>query len=228
MRRRDFVKGIVAVPIAAQTLLGQQTAAPTQTQVPAPTQAPATTSLVPPPAQLGRRGMGDFKAPPITTVVPDAIAAPEVRFFTETQLATLRRLSDLLMPPLDDYPGALVAEAAEFLDFLVGASPVDRQLLFRSGLDHLNVEARKQFGKTFAELDAAQADKIVRPGLATWMSDHPPTEPFQHFMALAHEDIRMATMNSAAWSVAALAAGDRAPGVGLYWSPIDPDLKNRA
>jgi hypothetical protein len=222
MQRRDFVKAMVAVPVAASTALGQQAPSPSS---PAP---PGTAPIAPPAAARpapGRRGMSEFKAPPVTSVVPDAIASPDLGFFTQPQLAALRRLSDLLMPPLNGDPGALQAEAAEFVDFLVGASAADRQLLYRQGLDRLNAEAEKQFGKPFAELNAAQADKIVRPALLPWMTDHPPTEPFPHFIAIAHQDIRTATMNSEAWHAAAVSSGERTGG-GLFWRPVDPDQKN--
>ncbi len=85
-----------------------------------------------------------------------------------------------------------------------------------------------KFGKAFAELSAKQADGIVRPALRPWMTDNPPLEAFPRFIALAHQDIRTATMNSEAWSLAAVASGERAPGVGLYWRAIDPDQKNWA
>lgn len=225
MRRRDFVKGVVAVPVVASTALGQQATAPAS----AP---PAGTAPAAPPAAAQSpsllRGMGGFKAPPVAAVVPDAIASPDLHFFTEPQLAALRRLSGLLMPPLNGYPGALEAQAAEFLDFLVSASLADRQGLYRQGLDHLNAEAKTHFGKPFAALNDQQADKIVRPGLVPYMREHPPEEGFPRFIAIAHDDIRTATMNSEAWSIAAVSSGDRAPGVGLFWRPIDPDPKNWA
>jgi hypothetical protein len=225
MQRRDFVKGMVAVPVAASAALGQQAPPPSSTAPPdaAPIAPPAAA-----PSGPGRRGGSEFKAPPVTSVVPDVIASPDLNFFTQPQLAALRRLSDLLMPPLNGDPGALQAEAAEFLDFLVGASPADRQFLYRQGLDRLNAEAEKRFGKPFAELNAAQADKIVRPALLPWMTDHPPTEPFSRFIAIAHQDIRTATMNSEVWHAAAVLSGERARGAGLFWRPIDPDQKNWA
>ena len=153
------------------------------------------------------------------------VAAPELGFFTSQQFAALRRLSDLLMPPLDGNPGALIAEAPEFLDFLVSASFDDTQQLYRSGLDRLNADAKKKFGVAFAELNDKQADAIVSPALKPWMQWHPPTEPFANFLAIAYDDIRKATMNSEAWSLAAAASGGRNPGIGLFWYPIDPDMK---
>jgi hypothetical protein len=224
MKRRDFVKAIVAAPVVAQTGWGQQA---TPTPPPATVSAaPQTTPLAAPPAAArgARRGL-DFTAPPISSIVPDAVATPKLGFFTTQQFAALRRLSDLLMPPLNGYPGAVTAGVPEFLDFLISASLADTQLLYRSGLDRLNADARKKFSAAFADLDDKQADAIVRPGLKPWMQWHPPTEPFAHFIAVAYDDIRKATTNSEAWNAAAVAAGERAPGVGLYWSPIDPDMK---
>ena len=247
MRRRDFVKAMVAVPVTAKTLLGQQTAPP---QTPGTTTAaqtsgigaapqtpgaaavsPASGAAAPPPAAatashegFRRQSLG-FKAPPITSVIPDAVAETEAHFFNDEQMATLRKLCDILMPALNGYPGATQAGTPEFIDFLIGASPADRQQMYQAGLDRLNSEAKKQFGSPFAEVNTAQADTLLRPLLVTWMSDHPPTEPFIHFINVTHRDIRTATMNSQAWSVAATAAGERAPGIGLYWSPIDPDIQ---
>ena len=97
--------------------------------------------------------------------------------------------------------------------------------MYRDGLDRLDVDAKKQFGVSFTKVNAEQADALLRPWLRTWMVDHPPTEPFAHFINVAHEDIRTATKNSQAWSIAATSAGERAPGVGWYWSPIDPDIE---
>jgi hypothetical protein len=218
MRRRDFVKGIVVVPAAAKAALGQQSAAPVS---PSPQAAAATSS----PVDTFRQQSVGYKAPPVASLVPDAVARTEAGFFNELQMATLRKLSDILMPPLNGYPGALQAEAPEFLDFLIGISPPEQQQMYQSGLDRLNSEAKKQFGIPFTEANAAQADQLIRPWLATWVLDHPPAEPFTRFINLAHHDIRTATTNSRAWSVAATSSGERAPGMGLYWSPIDPDIQ---
>ena len=223
MERRDFVKAMVAVPVAASAALGQQAPPPPGA---APPGAAPVASPTAAPSGAGHPSMSEFKAPLVSSVAPDAIASPDTQFFSQSQLAALRRLSDLLMPPLNGNPGALQAQAAEFLDFLVGVSPGDRQFLYRQGLDRLNTEAKKQFSNPFAELDGRQADKIVRPALLPWMTDHPPKEPFARFIAIAHQDIRTATMNSETWHAAAVSSGERAPGAGLFWRPIDPDPRS--
>jgi hypothetical protein len=163
----------------------------------------------------------------ITSIVPDAVARTDAHFFTEQQTATLHRLCEIFMPPLKSYPGAIDAGTPEFLDFLIGVSPADRQQMYQSGLDRLDAEAKQHFGASFATLDKPQADQLLQPWLRTWMTDHPPTEPYAHFINIAHSDIRTATINSEAWSQAT-AKGQQTQDVGLYWFPVDPDIRREA
>jgi hypothetical protein len=154
---------------------------------------------------------------------PDAVAAPVARFFTPLQFSALRRLSGLIQPPLKGNPGALECGAAEFLDFLIGVSPADRQQLYRNGLDTLNAQAKKQFSKSFSDLDDAQAKTIVTPMLAAvpWATD-PPKDPLKNFMFSAREDVAVATRNSPEFAAAIAASGRRGGGAGSVWKPIDP------
>lgn len=170
----------------------------------------------------------EAKPLPMTALAPDAIAQSNAYFFSEAQVATLRRLSEVLMPPLKGYPGATEAGTPEFIDFLIGVSPADRQQVYRSGLDRLDEEARRKFGVAFAAVNAEQADQLIRPWLRTWMPDHPPTEGFAHFINLAHSDIRFATQNSQAWGEAEIAAGKTEVDMDAYWYPIDPDMRREA
>ncbi len=205
MRRRRVVQTLALAP-AAPALLAQQVA-------PAPAAAPP-----------GRAG-GAPAAPEIKLDVtsPDAVAEPDQRFFNASQFAALRRLSDLLMPAMRGNPGALDTAAPEFLDFLIGVSPADRQQLYRNGLDTLNARAKKQFGKNFADLDAKQADAVIRPLLVPVPWTHePPKDPLQHFMTAAHDDIRTATRNSREYNSS---NGRRGGGGGLYWNAVDPVYK---
>ena len=126
------------------------------------------------------------------------------------------------MPPLRGNPGALDAAAPEFLDFLIGVSPADRQALYRNGLDALNARAKKQFNKNFADLDAAQCDAIVRPLLVPVPWTHePPKDPLQHFMA------RRTTISAPPRATRAngIPAAGRAAGRQLFWNPVDPIYK---
>lgn len=223
MERREFVKALLASSISARTMLGQT--APTQVAPSAPSPTPPGSAAPPAPGPVPwMRGLMEVKPLPLTPLVPDAVAQTNAFFFTPEQLATLRQLCEVLLPPLQGYPGAIDAGAPEFLDFLLSVSPVDRQEMYRMGLNRLDAEARQKFGVPFDAVNAAQAGQLIQPWLRTWMSDHPPTEPYANFMNTAHSDIRTATINSQAWSKAAVAAGDDPPGEGLYWYPVDPDI----
>lgn len=226
MRRRDFFKGmaasVAATTVAANTALGQQ----------APATAAATTvpPLAPPMApgpMPWMRGLMEVKPLP-NALVADAVAQTNAHFFKEQQMATLRRLSEILQPPYKSYPGASDAGAPEFLDFLIGVSPADRQQVYTAGLDRLDSESRHRFGIPFVSVNAAQADQLIRPWLRTWMTDHPPTEPYEHFINVVHSDIRTATINSQAWHDAFEKAGNEKSAVDIYWYPVDPDLRRES
>jgi hypothetical protein len=214
MRRRDFVKAMVAASASAKTMFGQEM----QTPPVAPSVQPAAPTAPGPVPWM--RGLREVKPLSIASVVPDAVAQTEAYFFNELQLATLRRLSEILVPPLKGYPGAKEAGTPEFIDFLIGVSPPERQQMYQSGLDRLNVEANQHFGVPFSTLEKSQADQLIRPWLRTWMTDHPPTEPYARFINIAHSDIRTATINSQAWSD----ARKKKPDLELYWFPVDPDI----
>ncbi len=210
MQRRQFVRVMAAMGLAPR-LLAQSTGNPAP---PPPAPVPWTLGLNP-------------ATPLPRTVVADAVAEGQGSFFSATQMATLNRLSVLLVPPMDGRPGAMDAGAPAFLDFLIGSSPAPRQDLYRTGLDHLDAASRQQFQVPFAQTETAQADALVKPWMRTWMTDHPPTEPHAAFLNIAHADIRTATLNSEAWTKSE--GKDDADGESasaLFWSPIDPDVYN--
>jgi len=208
MRRRDFVRAVLAVGTAPKLLLSQQAANP----------AP------PPPAPVPWL-LGLTSKTPIPQVeAADQVAAAELRFFTQQQMATLTRLSDVLMPPMGEKPGAVRAQTPMFLDFLIGDSPDGRKRLYSEGLDWLDAEAKKKFNLEFAKLNDAQADELLKPWLRTWMNDHPPQERHADFINIAHDDIRTATVNSKAWFLAPQVGAEPRTEEELYWSPIEPDV----
>ena len=153
MRRREFVRAVVSAAAAPKVLLGQQqnTAAPTP---PAP--VPWTAGLNP-------------STPVPKAEIAEDIAEGAARFFTPAQMATLTRLSDLLLPPIGSKPGAVAAGVPRFLDFFVGSSPADRKQMYQGGLDWLDGEAKKKYSKAFAQLDATEADTLLKPWLRTLM-----------------------------------------------------------
>jgi hypothetical protein len=153
--------------------------------------------------------------PKLEPSVPDGAADPVPHFFTAAQFATLRKTSDIIIPPVNGSPGALTAGAAEFLDFLIGDSDAERRHVYRAGLDGLNAQAQKRFNKPFADLDNAQADLLLAPLGQPWTFDEP-DDPVARFLRTAKADVRTATMNSREYG-----AGRRFVGSGLYWYPLD-------
>jgi hypothetical protein len=214
MRRRKFVQSLVVAPVAPAVLAGGQTAA----KIGSTAQEKKQTR------QMWRQ---PSDVPHLELTAADLAGQPSPHYFTEIQFATLRKLGALLQPPLKNNPGALEAQAPEFLDFLIGVSPEDMQKLYLSGLDGLEVRAQDKFQKSFCDLEAGQADALLKPLLVarTWSRDFP-SDPLQHFIAQVQEDLRTATMNSREWAAAAEKSGHLFTRgfrtSGYYWAPIDP------
>lgn len=216
MKRRQFLQGMAAASAlvlpAARTGFAQQPEfrTPTPTPTPTPTQTPTPVTPAP-------RPFSDL--PKVAFDVPDLAAHATHRFFTQEQFAALQKLSDILVPTLPGNPGALEADAPEFLDFLIGASPADRQHIYRVGLDKLNKEAMKRFKKPFAGVDATQAGVLLAPLRQPWTFE-PPADPLARFLREAKQDVRRATLNSREWGTAPGRGPDDAVG-GRYFYTID-------
>jgi hypothetical protein len=207
MRRRDFVRSLIAAVFASKGLVAQEAAKP---QLPIAAPVPWTLGLNP-------------GTPIPTTAVAEGIAEAKLSFFTAPQMESLKRLSALLMPPMGGKPGAVEAETPQFLDLLIGQSPLSRKKVYSGGLAWLESEAQKKYKLAFSKLDDGQATALLKPWLRTWMSDHPPVESHADFVNVAHDDIREATFNSEAWAEVASASAERGTPTGVYWSPIDSD-----
>lgn len=197
MKRRKFIQTLAVTPAAALPIVSESNA-----ETPASAQRPQE------------------EAPKLETASLDAAGETTPRFFSAPQLAALRKLSNIILPPLNSMPGALDAGAPEFLDFLIGKSPADRQQLYKGGLDALNAQATKRFGKAFADVTEVQAAELLAPLKQPWTYE-PPTEPFARFLREAKQDIRNATINSREYATASSSGGRRGGGVGQYWYPID-------
>ncbi len=193
MKRRRFMQTIAAAPALAVP-------AAASAQAPAPQPA--------------------METPKLEATAADAAAEMTPRFFTPAQFAALRKLGDIMMPSLNGTPGASEARAAEFLDFLLSKSAAERQRLYRMGLDTLNAQAQKRFGKPFADSNETQAAELLAPLRQAW-TYVPPTEPFAHFLREAKADVRNATMNSHEYNTMNASSGRRGGGTGQYWYPLD-------
>ena len=108
----------------------------------------------------------------------------------------------------------------EFMDFLIGDAPVDRQQLWRNGLDALEKQSQAMFRKAFADTAAAEADTLFAPLHQPWTFE-PPADPVARLLAAAKQDVRAATLHSFERSPAA-SGGSRSRGGGqLYWLPVE-------
>ena len=198
MKRRRFIQALAVTPAAAlpvtRELRAQQSA--------------------------GGQARPSEEVPKLEMAPLDAAAETTPRFFNAQQFAALRKLSDVLMPQLDEMPGALGAGAPEFLDFLISKSPADRKQLYITGLNGLNAQATRRFGKAFSDVSDGQAAELLAPLSQSWTYD-PPADPFARFLREAKQDVRTATMNSREYVAAGSSGGRRGGGLGQYWYPID-------
>jgi len=196
MKRRHFLQGIAALPAVPAAFARQPVTQPNPEVQPVEETAK------------------------VDYAVADAAAEMTPHFFKPEQLATLRKLSDIIMPSIDGAPGALESRAPEFLDFLIGSSPDDRKQLYSGGLDILNENSLSRFKKPFSEVNASQAEILLAPLRQPWTYDQP-TDQLARFLRSAKQDVRTATLNSLEWNLANSSGGRRASGVGQYWYTID-------
>jgi hypothetical protein len=195
MKRRQVIRSILSLPAI--------------TALPAAAQAPTPEKPAPRADETSKLAMTSA----------DAVAAPSPAFFAPEQLRTLERLCDVLVPAADPKPGAKEAGVAAFLDFLIGRSPVDRQALYRHGLDRLNADAHARFRVSFAETSGTQAAELLAPLRAPWTYQGPSDE-LARFLVSAKDDVLRATVNSREW--AAASTGRRGgSGIGSYWYSLD-------
>jgi hypothetical protein len=219
MKRRRFVQSIVAAPAASALFVevaeAQKAPPPGNPGNPAPGVPQNPTRGNQPP------GFAAQELPRLDVSVPDVAADTSPKFFTQTQFEALRHICELLYPALDNRPGAMEAHAPEFLDFLIAESPMERQELYRKGLDALNSESGKRYKKTFAATTVTEADAILAPLRDAWQYS-PPASVLGQFLVAAKADVRTATVNSREY-VAAVGRGGsrRGGGIGLYWYSLD-------
>lgn len=139
-------------------------------------------------------------------------------YFTEAQYASLEKLCDVILPAHKGKPSARQAEVPAFLDFLLSQSEPERQVLYGTGLDQLDINARVKFGRGFGELSDADAGQLLAPLRSKW-AYNAPADPLARFLRAAKNDILRATTNSRAFA-AANAGSRRATGVNTYWEVV--------
>ncbi len=147
-------------------------------------------------------------AQPIPTTAAEAVALGLPRFFTTAEFEAFSQLGDTLIPPFDSRPGAKLAEAAEFLDFLLGQSPTDVRTLYKQGI------------ATYRLRSKAGTDSALKELGEPW-SHKGPSSPYAKFLNAAKLAFYQATINSRQWSAAMSTRSRSAGGIGSYWLPIE-------
>jgi len=91
-----------------------------------------------------------------------AAGAPSATFFREPDLATLSRMSDLIIPPTDT-AGAIQAGVPSYIDRVVSTNAAHQELV-AEGLRYLDAQAQRVDGQSkFLALNEAQQLAILEP-----------------------------------------------------------------
>ena len=91
------------------------------------------------------------------------------KFFTDTELATLRVLVDIIIPKDDHSGSASEAGVPAYIEFAVKDEP-DNQIPMRGGLRWLDLQCLERYGQAFTGCSTTQQieliDQIAYPGKA--------------------------------------------------------------
>jgi Gluconate 2-dehydrogenase subunit 3 len=216
MKRRAILQSLVSVPTAV--VLSPDSAAQKVQRPPAEESRPVREKGVPAGPPVVAPGANEMPTTPVTGA--DAVAQLMVRTFNRTQFETLSKFSELMAPSTEDVPGAREADAAAFLDFLIGASPPDIIDLYKGGLDQLDNEARRKYHKPFAQINNDEADALLSVLNQPWQFEGP-RELLPRFLLRARADTIKATLNSRSYLDAISQTRRTRHGSGFYWLPID-------
>ena len=178
----------------------------------------ASAVAVPILAQQGPPGQ-QTELPKLEIGTADDVASMQPKYFSPGQFAALSRLAEILVPTPESGVGAKEAKAAEFLDFLIGQSPADRQQVYLKGLDALIAQAKQKHQKSFEALSDAQANSLLEPLRKPWTYE-PSPDPLTRFLQTAKADVRTATQNSKEFNRNGGGGARRPGGVGMYWYPL--------
>jgi len=154
---------------------------------------------------LPERGFPQEAALPLSAA--DAVAEGWAKFLTPAEMKSFKTLAAALVPSFEGRPGAIEAEAPEFLDFLLSRSGIEIQTLYRQGLA---TYARKP--------DLSPLNKPWTLGNAPGGAAHPEflLDPYERFLRAAKQAFYQATINSRQWAEASRGRGSS----NLYWLPV--------
>jgi hypothetical protein len=209
MKRRSLLRSLVTLPAAVAL-----PASPAQHDLTAARDKglPAGPPIVPP-------GINETPNTPVTPA--DETSGVLVRTFSPEQMTALAKLGELIAPAWEGKPGAAEAEAAGFLDFLVGCSPKSRIDLYKNGLDTLNRRSQEKFGKPFALVSSSEADTLLAALREPWTYGAAGKDDLRAFLLAAKEDLLRATVNSRPYIDAESQTRRPRNASRFYWHPIN-------
>ncbi len=94
-------------------------------------------------------------------LAPEQQGAFKPRFFTPHEYATVRVLSDMVIPADEKSGSATAARVPEFIDFMMMDGGEPRRVALRGGLAWLDTESEKRYGLKFVAASAGQRGKIL-------------------------------------------------------------------
>lgn len=134
---------------------------------------------------------------------PQSLAPAAPKFFTAHEMATVRVLSDLVIPRDERSGSATEAGVPEFMDYMLHDASERTRVEMRGGLAWLDLESRKRFGVDFVHASHTQQTNILDD--IAWPKKTPPQlsqgaaffSSFRDYVAsgffssqMGHQDIR--------------------------------------
>lgn len=104
------------------------------------------------------------------------------RYFNQSDMALLNRLTDLIIPPTGS-PGAAEAGVPAYIDLVVSSNS-NHQQIYTEGLAWLNAEAKRSHERSFTELEESQQIALLTPLSEAVDQDRDSTPQAKFFRAL--------------------------------------------
>jgi gluconate 2-dehydrogenase gamma chain len=83
-------------------------------------------------------------------------------FFNDDDAATMAAFTERLWPAAPNKPGATETGVLNYIDLALAGAYADQQDFYRRGLTQLDAYCKSMHGKSFAALDAAIQDDVIR------------------------------------------------------------------
>jgi gluconate 2-dehydrogenase gamma chain len=159
MQRRDLLKAMALSPLTAGAFL-------TGADVQAETADKELEDL----SQMPEKQVFEFANGRTPEELTRDAELMKQKFFSDTEMKTLSRLTDIIIPADEKSGSASQAKVPEFIEFMAKDTP-RLQTPLRGGLRWLDVQANKRFGKNFIDCPENEQltliDLIAYPQKAT-------------------------------------------------------------